>query len=142
MKLSHASSYALRALVFLAGRERERLVPSSIIAEGGGIPELFLLKILKPLVSARVLLSLRGPTGGYRLARAPETISLLDVIEAVDGPVRGEAPFASENGGTLDRRLQTVCETVANRTRLGLRKVRISDLRSGKPGKVREKARR
>ena len=145
MKLSHASSYALRALVYLAGRDRGRLVPSSLIAHEGGIPELFLLKVLKPLVSARVLMSLRGPTGGYRLARAPETISMLDVIEAVDGPVRGEAPFASDNAAMLDRRLQTVCETVADRTRLGLRRVRISDLghrKAGKPADHRAKARR
>src|SRR5437868_14076412 len=106
MKLSHASSYALRALVYLAGRDRTQLVPSALIAQEAGIPELFLLKVLKPLVSARVLVSLRGPTGGYRLARPAETINLLEVIEAVDGPVRGEAPFASDNAAALDRRLQ------------------------------------
>src|SRR5881394_3883336 len=87
MKLSRASSYALHALAFMAGeKDNTRPVASHHIAAARGIPDRFLLKILKPLVSARVLFSVKGPHGGYRLARKAEEISLLDVLEAVDGP--------------------------------------------------------
>lgn len=49
------------------------------------IPGHFLSKILQILVRQKLLISMKGPTGGYRLARDPSTISLLDVIEAIDG---------------------------------------------------------
>jgi Rrf2 family protein len=91
MKLSNASGYAVSALAHLA-RHDGRLLPSGAIAEAAGLPDRFLVKVLTPLVRARVLYSVRGPLGGYRLARPAKGITLLEVVEAVDGPVRGEAP--------------------------------------------------
>src|SRR5258708_958355 len=67
-------------------------VASHTIAREHGIPERFLLKVLNPLVSAGILSSLKGPHGGYRLARTASDITLLEVIEAVEGTIRGEAP--------------------------------------------------
>ena len=84
MRLTRASSYALHALVYMAGQKHNRPVPSHIVAQARGIPERFLLKVLKPLVSARVLASVKGPNGGYRLSRPASSVSLLEVIEAVD----------------------------------------------------------
>ena len=55
MRLTRASSYALHALVYMATQKHNRPVPSHIVAQARGIPERFLLKVLKPLVSARVL---------------------------------------------------------------------------------------
>src|SRR5262249_60861758 len=66
MKLTRASSYAIHALVFMAGQKQNRPVPSHLVARARGIPERFLLKVLKPLVSARILYSVKGPNGGYR----------------------------------------------------------------------------
>ena len=71
MKLTRASSYALHAVAFMAAQKVNKPVASHLIAKARGIPERFLLKVLKPLVSARVLHSIKGPNGGYRLARAP-----------------------------------------------------------------------
>src|SRR2546425_9487608 len=92
MKLSRASSYALQAVAFMAAKKSEEPVASHIIAQARGIPERFLLKVLKPLVSARVLRSVKGPNGGYQLAKAPAQITMLEVLEAVEGPMRGHAP--------------------------------------------------
>src|SRR5947209_13535304 len=64
----------------------------------------------KPLVSARILFSIKGPHGGYRLARKAEEISLLDVLEAVDGPIRGQAPLIEESNGPLNTKLEAVCK--------------------------------
>jgi Rrf2 family protein len=129
MKLSHASGYALRALTYLARHDGGILVASQTIAEAEGLPERFLLKTLKPLVSARVLLSLRGPNGGYRLARPARSITLLDVVEAVDAPLRGRADaVGGEEHARLDRRLQAVCDAVAEGVRRRLAEVSLADL--------------
>jgi Rrf2 family protein len=132
MKLTRATSYAIHAVVFMASQKHDRPVASHHIAEAQGIPERFLLKVLKPLVSARILHSVKGPNGGYRLARSPSDISLLAILEAVDGPIRGLAPLGQD--GTemhLNNKLDAICRQSADQVRKQLDKVRISDL-SGK----------
>jgi len=113
----------------MAAQKQNRPIASHLIAKAKGIPEKFLLKVLKPLVSARVLHSIKGPNGGYRLAKASSEISMLDVVEAVDGPIRGLAPLAQEEGdGPLDRKLEKICDQTADQLRKQLEKVRISAL--------------
>jgi Rrf2 family protein len=130
MKLTRASSYALHAVVFMAAQKQpNKPVASHNVAKARGIPERFLLKVLKPLVSARVLHSIKGPNGGYRLARSPAEISMLDIIEAVDGPIRGQAPLSqSDSNGHLDRKLDAICNQSAETLRKHLQKVRLSEL--------------
>jgi Rrf2 family protein len=129
MRLTRASSYALHALVFMGTQKHNRPVASHQIAKARGIPERFLLKVLKPLVSARVLQSVKGPNGGYRLAKAPQEISLLEVVEAVDGPIRGQTSFSRDEGDSaLDRRLDKICTQAAAQIRKQFQKVRVSEL--------------
>src|SRR4051794_15527683 len=109
MKLTHASSYALHAVVFLASQKENRPVASHQIAKARGIPERFLLKVLKPLVSARVLASIKGPNGGYRLARSANEMTMLEIVEAVDGPLNGRVQPSRDS---LERRLETICGEV------------------------------
>jgi len=133
MRLTRASSYALHALVFMAGKKQSKPMPSHLVARARGIPERFLLKVLKPLVSARILHSVKGPNGGYRLARPPSQISLLELIEAVDGPIRGQAPLShDEADSALNRKLETVCKQAADLTRRYFEKIRLSDFVGGK----------
>jgi Rrf2 family protein len=128
MKLSLASNYALHALVHLAKHEPDQLVPSHVIARGNGTPKRFLLKVLKPLVTAGILQAVKGPHGGYRLARRPEDISVLDVIETVDEPIRGQVPIMGTGATALDKRFDAVCQKVAEGVRGILRKLSIQDL--------------
>jgi Rrf2 family protein len=129
MKFTSACVYALRALVHLARHGGGGLVASHTIAAAEGLSESFLLKSLKPLVSAGVLRSVKGPSGGYRLARPARKITLLEVVEAVDGPIRGDvAPVAPGEGARLDARLQEVCEGVAEVVRRRLGKMSVADL--------------
>jgi Rrf2 family protein len=129
MKLTRASSYALHAVAYMAGqKERDKPVASHIIADERDIPDRFLLKVLKPLVSARVLLSVKGPNGGYRLAREPNKISMLEIIEAVDGPIRGQAPLGEAGNGPLNHKLEAICQQTAEQVREHLEKVKVSDL--------------
>src|ERR1700694_2980517 len=131
MKLTRASSYALHAVVYMAAQKEHPPIPSHLVAQARGIPERFLLKVLKPLVSAQVLLSVKGPNGGYRLARAPHEITMLEILEAVDGPIRGQAPFSREDPHSpLNKRLDAICSQAADQARKQLGKVKISDLAS------------
>jgi Rrf2 family protein len=116
----------------MAAQKKSTPVASHLVARAQGIPERFLLKVLKPLVAARVLHSVKGPNGGYRLARSPADISLLEVVEAVDGPIRGQAPLAqAEGNGRLDSKLEEICNQSAEQLRKHLQKVRLSELASG-----------
>jgi Rrf2 family protein len=129
MKLTHVSAYAVRALVHLHGAEPGKLVASHTIARAKGMPERYLLKILVALVRAGLVVSLKGPHGGYRLARPAKGITLLEVVEAVDGPVQGAAPQAVTKGdGQLDGRLQVVCEEAAEIGRRNLGRVSVAEL--------------
>jgi len=130
MKLTRASSYALNAVAFMAVQKKpDQPVASHHIAHARGIPERFLLKVLKPLVSARVLTSIKGPNGGYRLARPASDITMLEVLEAVDGPIRGYAPLSqSDSNGPLNHKLESICKQTAEQTRKQLDKVKLSDL--------------
>jgi Rrf2 family protein len=129
MRLTRASSYALHALVYMAAQKHNRPVPSHIVAQARGIPERFLLKVLKPLVSARVLASVKGPNGGYRLSRPAGAVSLLEVVEAVDGPIRGLSPLSEdESDSALNRKLETICKQGAEQIRRHLEKIHLSDL--------------
>jgi Rrf2 family protein len=127
MKLSRSSTYALQALVHMAALKDNPIVASHLVARAEGIPERFTLKVLKPLVARGVLQSLKGPNGGFRLAKPAKAITLLEVVEAVDGPIRGLVP-EFVGGEKINRRLAAVCDVAAEATRKELAKVRLADL--------------
>jgi Rrf2 family protein len=129
VKLTRASSYALHALEYMAGQGLDKPIASHLIAQKKGIPERFLLKVLKPLVSAHLLRSVKGPHGGYRLAKPAAKISMLEVVEAVEGPIRGQAPLSQEGDPSpFDQRLGEVCDKAADLLKKQLGKIRISEL--------------
>ncbi len=130
MKLTRSSTYALAALACLARHGGAGLVPShALAAQATQVPERFLLKLLLPLVSAGILRSVRGPGGGYKLARPANAISVLDVVQAVDGPLRGEAPEVGKGpAAAFDRRLRATCEEAARLTRDRLGRTSIAEL--------------
>jgi Rrf2 family protein len=129
MKLSHASAYALQALCRLAAGDEGDLLAAGRLAPGA--PVIFLRKALGALVSGGVLCSVMGPGGGYRLARSADRITLLEVVEAIEGPLRGEAGHVGGGLGGLDQRLQAFCDQAAQEARKPLARVRISDLAAG-----------
>jgi Rrf2 family cysteine metabolism transcriptional repressor len=99
MKLTAKAEYGCVALLELARADRTgQPVRIRSIAASQGIPERFLVQILLVLKSAGLVESTRGASGGYRLSRVPGEITVLDVVEAVDGrpgPSRGEGGPAS-----------------------------------------------
>ena len=87
LRLSKKADYALIAVRHLAIRPDDAAASAREMSEAYAIPLELLAKILQRLVRARLLASVQGTRGGYRLARPAANISVADVIQAVDGPV-------------------------------------------------------
>jgi Rrf2 family protein len=85
MKLGEGVEAAVHCAAMLAGVDGEATLPASALAEAFGLSPSYLLKHLNMLSAARILESVSGPAGGYRLARPAERISLLDIVLAVEG---------------------------------------------------------
>jgi Rrf2 family transcriptional regulator, iron-sulfur cluster assembly transcription factor len=88
MKLSTKGRYAVMALAELAGRPGDDPVSLADIAAGQQISQEYLEQLFAKLRRAALVESVRGPGGGYRLARDPESIAIADVVLAVDEPLR------------------------------------------------------
>jgi Rrf2 family protein len=134
MQLTHTSTYAAQTLDYLVSQPRAKPVAAHLVARARGIPAPYIRQALMPLVGARILGSLRGPNGGYWLARPAKDVTLLEVVEAVDGPIRGEAPATGqgEAAAALDKRLQEVCDMAAALVRQRLGKVTLAELAKAK----------
>ncbi|PWK72730.1 Rrf2 family transcriptional regulator [Aminobacter sp. AP02] len=85
MKLGDGVEAAIHCAAMLAGVEGDATMPGTVMAEAFGLSPSYLLKHLKALTAARVLESVPGPNGGYRLAKLPEQITLLDIVVAIEG---------------------------------------------------------
>jgi len=87
MRVSAKSDYALRALLELAGRSDGLAVSAEELGRLQDIPHGFLQAILADLRRSGVVMSQRGQSGGWRMARDAETVTVADVIRAIDGPL-------------------------------------------------------
>ena len=128
MKITRATAYAIFAMVHVAQHKSEGPMASHVIARAHGIPERFLLKVLKPLVAAGLLHSVKGPRGGYQLARAAAQITLLEIIEAVEGPLRSQQVFVGRPQDPLERKLAQALQSVTDEMRRKLSHIRLSQL--------------
>lgn len=87
MQITKQADYALRAVLYLAQAEPNSRIATGKIAQAQHIPSSFLAKIISQLSIAGLLQTSRGAHGGVTLARDPDEISLLEVVEAIDGPI-------------------------------------------------------
>lgn len=87
LKLSTAARYGTRLMIEVARNPAGSRVPVREMARRTGVSEKYLGNLVASLRKAGLLASVRGAGGGYLLARPPESIRLLDIIEAMDGPV-------------------------------------------------------
>ncbi len=87
MQITRQADYAIRAVLYLSGLKPTERAATSHIAEDQGIPPSFLAKIISQLSIAGLIHTSRGAKGGVNLARPAESISILDVVEAIDGPL-------------------------------------------------------
>lgn len=128
MKLSRTVSYALQATLQLAQSNSELPVPCSRLAAEGKMPERFLLQILRNLVAHGILGSTRGVEGGYTLERSPAEISLLEVIEAIEGPLVSALPVGEGLPQDSRNRLEQAFFEVNANARRELESVKLAHL--------------
>ena len=88
MQITRQADYAVRAILHLSRQNGGERAATSHIAQEQHIPPSFLAKIISQLSIAGLLHTSRGARGGVTLARAPKDITLLEVIEAIDGPIQ------------------------------------------------------
>mgnify|MGYP000948650042 CR=1 FL=1 len=88
MILNQATDYAFRAVLYLSLLQPGEIVEAKVISDSQHIPLRFLLKILRILTKAGIVKSYQGVGGGYALAKKPAEITLKDVLEAIEGPIR------------------------------------------------------
>lgn len=128
MKLSRTVEYAVQAMLQLAEHTPGTPVPCSRLASTGQMPERFLLQILRNLVTHGILNSTRGVEGGYTLERPADQISLLEVIEAIDGPLESGTNVSKGLAPETHQRLSNALSDVNNLTRRELANVKLANL--------------
>lgn len=134
MRVSARVDYAVRALVQLAADDTTMPVKAEHLATSQDIPPKFLLEILRQLKQKKLLVSRRGPDGGYVLAKPAADISIADVIRAVEGPlatVRDVSPADLTYVGPTES-LRTVWVAVRGSLRQVLETVTLEDVRTGR----------
>ncbi len=129
MKMNTTANHSLIAAGYIAEQADEGWVLANTISAKYSIPPLYLLKIMQQMVKANVLRSKRGPGGGFTLARPAKEITLLEIIEAVDGPISTQlelvemtkkAPFSVE--------MEKVCKKATDKAVSILSRAKLSQM--------------
>ena len=129
MKLTRSAGYALVAVGHIARNNQPGPVLAKSIAKQYKIPLDYLLKILQQLVRANVLRSIRGPRGGFLLGCPITKISLLSVIEAVDGSFVVEPSLSSSRTeGTYNKKVINAYQTASRLAANSMAKTTIASL--------------
>lgn len=101
MELTRKGEYAIRGIVYLAKQPVGKVVLVSEVAEATDVPQTFLAKIFQSFAKLGLVNSFRGTGGGFLLGRHPSKITLLQVVEAVEGPISLNRCLIGE--GSCDR---------------------------------------
>ena len=88
MVITRATEYAIRTVIFLAKQPVDDIVLKKDICRTQDVTPAFLTKILQPLIKAGIVNSQRGVGGGFLLAKDPTEITLLDILQAEEGPLK------------------------------------------------------
>lgn len=128
-RISRAAGYGLAAVAYVAKNSKDGPVMSMEVAKTYDFPLAFLLKIMQQLVMANILISKRGPRGGFTMARPAKDVTMLEIIEAVDGPfiqmmeiaeITHQAPFAKQ--------IEQICDDAIDKARDKFQKAKLSRL--------------
>ena len=128
MKTSRTTDYALLATVHIAQNYKDGMVLSTQISKEYNIPLEYLLKILLQLARANILRSKRGPNGGFVLARDAKKISLLQVIEAVDGPMVNNMHLSDNSRKRFVKKIEAACDKAVGLARNVYAKTSLADV--------------
>jgi len=129
MKLNRSTGYGLLAVAYIAQNKDQGLILSKDVSKKYNIPSAYLFKIMGELVKARILQSKRGPRGGFSLARPATKITMLDIVEAVEGSF--DISLGFEECGPRDKfaaKAERVYAKAVAQSGAALKKVKLSDL--------------
>ena len=139
---SRKSDYGLRALIYLAEQRAKGPVTLQEVSEVLKIPKAFLSKILQQLSRNSVVKSLKGPSGGFVLARDPSELTIGEIVTEIDGPLNVFECFSSDNeqcGHFGNCRILAVFDVVGREVEKVLSRVHLSDfLGEGSPEALTE----
>lgn len=140
---SKASTYAILATIEIARQQGDGRTGLSMraaeIAKQFSLPAAYAAKVMTQLVRANILHSDRGPRGGFRLLRSPQEISVLEIVEAVDGPFEVEPGMLnSPEARSAMTGVNHVFEDVVAQVRDVLAARSIADFLPAKPAPVTE----
>jgi Rrf2 family protein len=129
MKISRSTAYALLAVGYIAQHHDQKIILSQTISKEYDIPLEYLLKILQQLVKVNVLHSKRGPRGGFSMARPTKKITMLQVIEAVEGPMINQLSLTKHaRREKFSVRVEQTYDKALGQARSVFEKTKLSDL--------------
>ena len=129
MKISTTAHYGLIAAGYIAERADEGWVMAGTIAKEYGIPLEYLFKVLQQMVRVNILLSKKGPGGGFTLGRPAKEITLLEIVETAGGPIASQLELAEITGNAgFSVEMEKVCEKAFERAASILGKAKLSQM--------------
>jgi FeS assembly SUF system regulator len=137
LRVTKLTDYASVVLTVLA-TDTDAVLSATGLAERAGLEATTVAKVLKPLAQAGLVQAFRGVNGGYRLARAPSEISLVEIVEAIEGPLA--MTECSIHDGHCE--IEHSCGARANWRRINdvvadvLRKISLADMLAPVPTRV------
>jgi len=130
MKISSKTiGYALVAAGYIAEHSQEGTVEASLISKEYNIPLLYLFKVLGKLKKANILRSKKGPGGGFSLTRPAKDITILEIIEAVDGPILHNLQLTKHtNNEPFILKMEEACQSATEKERELYSKAKLSEM--------------
>ena len=132
MKLTRAATYGIVSAAYLANAPTGEIVSNTTICEAYQMPDRFVLQVMRSLVTAGLVQSIRGVYGGYKLAKPANKITLLEIIEAVDGPIGGGVVDFAGLGKDSIAAVEKAMTAIEADARKRLAAVSLADLRAAK----------
>jgi Rrf2 family protein len=133
MKLTRAATYGIASAAYLANTPAGEIVSNTTICNAYQMPDRFVAQVMRLLVSAGIVTSTRGVQGGYKLAKPAGKITLLEIVEAIDGPIgdNGDLDIAGLSKDSKASVVKTLTAIEAD-ARKRLATVILADLRAAK----------
>ena len=125
---SKTIGYALVATGYIAEHHKEGVVVASHISKQYNIPLLYLFKVLEKLIKANILRSKRGPGGGFSLTRPAKDITILEIIEAVDGPMPHNLQLKKHTNAPFILKMEEVCQSATEKEQEIYSKAKLSEM--------------
>jgi Rrf2 family protein len=131
MKTNRSIDYGLVAVCYIAQHCKDGPVITARISKEYNIPLEYLTRILHQLAKVNILRSKKGPRGGFSLARSAKEITMLEIIETIDGPMMGRLPLAEQTGNVpFSLKMEDVCRKATQEIRAVCQKATLATMLS------------